>query len=686
MNHSILSFMKPLQTILLTLLLGFACDHSGAAPTVNMLYADSAASTGGQFSASYPPSNLMNNGFTSPADTIDTTATYLSAGNNYASANSTTAPFNLIFEFAGPATLDGMHVWNYAYRPNAGTGTTNNGVKGYSLKFYTGPGATGAQIGAAYNGILTEASNNGLNAAQSASFPSPYANVRSVVMTVNSNHGATNFTGLNELAFNGIGSTTTITSFTASATFVQRPAQPTLSWEINGDITSLEITPGVGDVTGVTSGGVGGINVSPIGDQTYTLTLNGSIEKTVNVIGLPAKEKLHVYLLIGQSNMQGEGADGKNAILDAPHPRVLKFGSREGMEETFVTGGHRLTTLSSAAGSNIGMGVEFGKTLIAAETDPEVVICLVNHGLGSTAIQWWMPGATDTTHSRNLYDEAMARISDVSSYGVIKGVLWHQGEYNSNSANEFASTPAAPALYAAKLNTLVDNLRSDLGAPGLPFICGKLVPNFVSPQLAYRAQVEAALADLPNQRSNTHCVDNNGLSGNASDQIHFDAPSQRILGQRYANAMLNFYSNPYRLYLGGFLNPTLLGNPQTTDPLGDIDSDGIVNFLEYAFLLDPTQSQSIQPLAYGSVMVPGQGEFPAISYRRRFDTEAPEYLVTVSSDLVNWKSNLDGSAVTQPFGIPVNNGDGTSTVTERLLLPIGPANPRRFLRVSAFSP
>jgi hypothetical protein len=125
------------------------------------------------------------------------------------------------------------------------------------------------------------------------------------------------------------------------------------------------------------------------------------------------------------------------------------------------------------------------------------------------------------------------RATNAAAYGVIKGVLWHQGEYNANSN----SNPSPePNLYAPRLQALVDNLRRDLGVPGLPFVCGKLVPgyNFTGDP----ATVEAALADLPNQRFNTDCVDNAGLTPRPDQLIHFDAASQRELGRRYAAKML----------------------------------------------------------------------------------------------------------------------------------------------------
>lgn len=667
---------------------------------VNFLYPDSAATTGGQFNDSYPPSNLMNGGFTGPADTISTVTNYLAANNNHATASGTVANFNLTFGFDAPARISAMHVWNYTWR-NGTSGTTayNNGVNSYTLTFYDGPGATGSVVGPVHSGNLVRAQFNALNSAQTVYFPAPYANVRSVVMRVLSNFGVTSFTGMNELAFDGTtgGSAPAITSFTASAPFVQRPGTPTLNWSVSGDITSLVITPGIGDVTALTSGGSGSIPVSPLGEQTYTLTLNGSIQQSVSVVGLPPKEKLHLYLLIGQSNMQGAGAP-YSASLDAPDPRVIKFGSRNGMEQLWVKGSHNLTSLGTT-NSGIGMGIEFGRSILAAQSDPEIVVGIINHAIGSSAIQWWAPGVINnkqvnpvTGQNHKLYDEAVQRVADASEHGVLKGVLWHQGEYNCGSNTDPDSDPAG---YAARLQALVSNLRASFGNPALPFVCGKFVPATWtyadgSPGaftgLPFRTTVEAALADLPNQRTNTFCVDNNGLRGRSDQLIHFDSYSQRLLGQRYAAAINGFYSDPHLLYLGGFLTPAQLAQPQFTDPVGDIDGDGLANLLEYAFGTDPSQPQASSPVTLSTVSVPGEGDYPALTFRRRTDTASPTYLVEASDNLSTWTSNTEGQPpVTVTVGSPVVHGDGFETVTVRHVLPVSAAA-KRFLRVKVSQP
>jgi hypothetical protein len=528
-------------------------------------YADAVTTTGGQFSASYPPANLINNGFIAPTNTINTTVTYLAAGNNYATANGTTANFNLTFNFNAAVDLSSMHVWNYVYRTAAGAGSGTAGVNAYTLTFYSATDGAGSVIGT-YSGNLNMAVFNAVIPAQTVNFGATNVAVRSVVMRVTSNYGGT-FTGLSELAFETAGAVppSAITAFTASTNLVTYSNTVTLSWQVAGAVTNLAIDNGVGSVLNRTTNGVGNIQLAPTnGLVTYTLTANGTVSNSVTLIGLPAKENLHIYLLIGQSNMEGFGTS-YDAALDAPQPRVLQFGSRDGMESLWLEAHHPLTSLTAGV-SSIGMGLEFAKTLLASNAHPDVVICLINHAKGTTAIQWWAPGVMDNKQTNPvtglnyyLYDEAVKRVTNAAVYGVVKGVLWHQGEYNANSN----SNPSPePNLYAQRLQSLVDNLRRDLGVPGLPFVCGKLMPgyNFTGDP----ATVEAALADLPNQRFNTDCVDNAGLTPRADQLIHFDAVSQRELGRRYAAKMFAIYaamSGPPPLTFGMGINQMLLAWP-----------------------------------------------------------------------------------------------------------------------------
>jgi hypothetical protein len=182
-------------------------------------YADSVTTTGGQFGPSYPPTNLMNDEFDSATQTIDTRDNYFAAGNNYATASGTISNFNLTFEFDQPSKIDGMYVWNYVFRNgSAGATSPTCGVKGYTLTFYTSPKGTGSVINSIFSGTLLAATYNALNSAQTIKFTTAYQDVRSVVMHVSSNYGSTDFTGMNEIAFNAeTGEILGIQNFTSSA-------------------------------------------------------------------------------------------------------------------------------------------------------------------------------------------------------------------------------------------------------------------------------------------------------------------------------------------------------------------------------------------------------------------------------------------------------------------------------------
>ncbi len=432
-----------------------------------------------------------------------------------------------------------------------------------------------------------------------------------------------------------------ISGFQSSAPFVQGPATPTLSWSIGGAVTSLTIEPGIGDVLPLTSGGSGSIAISPpLGEQTYTLTLNGTVSQSISIVSLPPKNKVHLYLLIGQSNMQGIGSP-YSATLDAAVPRVVKFGSRNGMESVWVKGGHPLTGLTSTGGS-VGMGLEFAKTMLAANSDPEVVIGLINHGLGSTRIEWWAPGAIDdqqvnpvTNQNYRLYDEAVQRVNAASEYGVLKGVLWHQGESNSGTQTDADA-------YAGLLQALVSNLRSSFNNPTLPFVCGKFVPATWTYEdgspgaftgLPYRAITEGALMDLPNQRPYTYCADNNGLRARPDQLIHFDAYSQRLFGQRYAAGMLGIQTG---------LNHPPVATPQGVSTAEDAGK---------SITLVATDSDS-DPLVYSIATQPSSGTLsgtpPNLNYTPAADFNGADSFTFTASDGISHSAPATVSITVTP--------------------------------------
>lgn len=105
----------------------------------------------------------------------------------------------------------------------------------------------------------------------------------------------------------------------------------------------------------------------------------------------------------------------------------------------------------------------------------------------------------------------------------------------------------------------------------------------------------------------------------------------------------------------------------------DSDGDGFDNYTEYRLAQDP-RSRGSDTLPGLSVSTDGIQTSLNFSYRRIKGDLTLDYVVEGSNDLTVWEP----AQVTQP-GNPVDNGDGTETVTVQEALPSN--TPRRFLRL-----
>ena len=159
-----------------------------------------------------------------------------------------------------------------------------------------------------------------------------------------------------------------------------------------------------------------------------------------------------------------------------------------------------------------------------AMADPAIRVGLIPCAAGGSPISVWVPGGYwEQTHN-HPYDDALARTRTATQHGVLKGILWHQGESDSNETDA--------AHYEDRLADLVGRLRAELGVPTVPFVCATL-GDFVVAQRDWAQTVNRALKRLSLRVPHTSCVDVSGLS-HKGDEVHFDAASAREIGRRYA--------------------------------------------------------------------------------------------------------------------------------------------------------
>ncbi len=253
----------------------------------------------------------------------------------------------------------------------------------------------------------------------------------------------------------------------------------------------------------------------------WSIQAKGQAEQSPANIKLPAKERFHLFLLVGQSNMAGRG---KVAEEDRkPDARVLMLNK----EEKWVPAVDPLH-FDKPGIAGVGLGRTFG--LEIAKAHPDITVGLIPCAVGGSPISSWEPGQFYKPTNSHPYDDALRRAKAALKFGTLKGILWHQGESDSN--------PNLAPEYEAKLHTLITRFRKELDARDVPFIAGQMGRFEGIPWSDAKKQVDAVHRELPNHIANSAFVSAKGLT-HKGDKVHFNAESYREFGRRYAKAYLN---------------------------------------------------------------------------------------------------------------------------------------------------
>lgn len=215
-----------------------------------------------------------------------------------------------------------------------------------------------------------------------------------------------------------------------------------------------------------------------------------------------------LFLLIGQSNMAGRGLLDSTTPLT--HPNISMY-----RDEKWQTATEPLHTDKTTAG--ISLGISFAHHLL--NQAPNTQIGLLPCAVGGTPLSRWMP-------DKDLYENAVSITKSVLSQGdTLKGILWHQGEADSKDI------PTANS-YETRITEMIATLRSELNANHVPFIAGEL-GHFLQnhEQCMYFTKVNQTLRTL--KTPHYACATAHGLT-DIGDDVHFDGPSLREFGRRYA--------------------------------------------------------------------------------------------------------------------------------------------------------
>lgn len=234
---------------------------------------------------------------------------------------------------------------------------------------------------------------------------------------------------------------------------------------------------------------------------------------------MPSKENFHIYIMAGQSNMAGRGIISPSDTISSPRILVLNT------DHKWVFAKEPLHHYEPTR-TGLDCGLSFGKKLAGSLSD-KITIGIVPCAIGGSSIEQWL---YDSTY-RNvaLYTNFKTKIEEAKKSGVIKGILWHQGESNSG----IKSYP----LFKSRLKECIEKMRKDIGNASLPFYAGLLGSFLKSNEFPKSKEVNSDLRSLSLEIKNMYIIETSDLKPK-SDTIHFDSPSQREMGRRFAKSIL----------------------------------------------------------------------------------------------------------------------------------------------------
>lgn len=191
-----------------------------------------------------------------------------------------------------------------------------------------------------------------------------------------------------------------------------------------------------------------------------------------------------VWLCSGQSNMQmpledvAGGPEFAKSHSNNPLIRLLMVPKSFAAEPSDMQQGNWSTANPESASKFSAVGFSFGATLAESPAMRGVPIGLIDSSFGGTAIEAWLP-ADDlkpfdpSNRSKSIFGNPTEQYNAMIRPLVpmaIRGVIWYQGESNSDQ----------PALYGKLLEAMIQAWRREFRRPDLPFIVVQL-PSYNAP-------------------------------------------------------------------------------------------------------------------------------------------------------------------------------------------------------------
>jgi carbohydrate esterase-like sialic acid-specific acetylesterase len=245
----------------------------------------------------------------------------------------------------------------------------------------------------------------------------------------------------------------------------------------------------------------------------------------------------YIFLCFGQSNMEGfPGIEEQDASPVEERFQMLAAVDFPKQERAKGNWYPAVPPLCRPA-TGLCPADYFGRTLVAA-LPKNIHVGVVNVAVAGCKIELfekdtfqtyastapkWMAGII-AAYGGNPYQHLVEMAKVAQKDGVIKGILLHQGEANTNDQQ-----------WPTKVKGIYENLLKDLNlrAEEVPLLVGELVNADQSGACAGMNQI---IDELPKTIPTSHIISSAGCAARR-DHLHFSPEGYRELGKRYGEKM-----------------------------------------------------------------------------------------------------------------------------------------------------
>ena len=244
----------------------------------------------------------------------------------------------------------------------------------------------------------------------------------------------------------------------------------------------------------------------------------------------------HIYLAFGQSNMEGQGnIESQDKTVDSRF-QVLWTTSETNCGKSLGKWSDAVPPLASCSGK-LGPADYFGRTMVE-KTDSKIRVGVVDVAVAGCSIQLfdsplsqsymnqqasWFKQRVDA-YGGKPYERLIEMAKKAQEDGVIKGIIFHQGE-----------TDAGDGQWPSKVKAVYDRIIKDFGlGDDIPFLAGEVLRGGMS------SGANNNIAKLPQQSKNFYVISSEGLTQPLGDgqNVHFTSQEYRDFGKRYAEKMI----------------------------------------------------------------------------------------------------------------------------------------------------